>query len=365
MIPTQKRDGGLGLRLFGDADVPAIAAVLDTVVAARGQPWRVALERLERVPGSATQRASIVAAVRRVLGRSHASKHQARETRALVLGHPALEPAVRTARLAVAASALGITAAQVESAMWGDLALERAVELPEGRPSERALAAIANLDVIQHALRRAHHVVLRVWDDPRELWRVAAVRGLLIAAIPQRDGSTTFEIKGPLALFHQTAVYGRALGALVPPLAEQARFELVIRCDVFGEKVLRVAPPLLLPRAPAPRRPPMALDARLARDLDSTCAVEREPEPIAAGDRLLFPQLRVDDWYIEIIGFATTEFLAEKVARYRAAGIAKIIFCIDEERASEADAAPLRATDYRCIWFRRRISADTVLEMIR
>ena len=195
------------------------------------------------------------------------------------------------------------------------------VELPEvaGRPG-RALAAVANLDVIQHALRRAHQVVLRVWDDPRELWRVAAVRGLLISAVPQRDGSTTFEIMGPLALFHQTAVYGRALGALVPPLAEQARFELAIRCDELGEKVLRVVPPLLLPRAPAPRRPPMALDARLARDLESDCTVEREPEPIASGDRLLFPQLAVDGWYIEIIGFATAEFLDEMLARYRAAG---------------------------------------------
>ncbi len=363
MIAVERRDGELGLRLFVESDFPAIGSVVDAVVAARGRPWRVALERIERVPhGSASRRASVVAAVRRVLGRTAAGRVAAPKARGLVLGHPALDPAERAARIAAAAKALELTPAQVEVAMWGDLSLERLVELPDGRPSERALAAIANVDVIQHALHRAHHVKLRVWGDPRELWRAAAVRGLLATAAPGVDGSTTFDIRGPLALFHQTAVYGRALGALVPWLAEHTRFELVIRCDVGGETELRVVPPVLLPRAPLPRRPPMALDARLARDLEDRCEVTREPEPIASGDRLLFPQLKLDDWYVEIIGFATQEFLADKIARYRAAGIANLVFCIDADRAAETEAAPDGA---RVIWFRKRIAADAVLEMLR
>lgn len=365
-MPLVRTESGLALRLFSDADVPAIAQLLDTIVAARGEPWRVALERLERIPPtSRAQRGSLTAAVRRLLGRTHAVRATAREVRARVLAQPVLDPAARTARIAAAARDLAMTPAQVEAAMWSDLALERPVELPDGRPAERTVAAYANLDAIQHALRRAHLVKLRVWDDPRELWRIAAVRGLLTTVVPVGDGSTRFEIRGPLALFHQTAVYGRALAALVPPLAEQPRFELAIHCDLEGPRVLRVVPPVLLPAAPPPRRPPMALDARLARDLEpSTWLVTREPEPIAAGGRLLFPHLRLDGparWYVEIIGFATTDFLADKVARYRAAGLPNLLLCIDADRAAEGETAPDGA---RVIWFRKRVDAASVLEMI-
>ena len=45
-------------------------------------------------------------------------------------------------------------------------------------------------------------------------------------------------------------------------IVEHARFELAIEHD---DKTLRVAPPVILPAAPVVRRPPMALDARLAR----------------------------------------------------------------------------------------------------
>ena len=48
----------------------------------------------------------------------------------------------------------------------------------------------------------------------------------LIAQIRRDDDATTLDVMGPLALFHSTMVYGRALAALVPLLVDHPRFEL-------------------------------------------------------------------------------------------------------------------------------------------
>src|ERR1041384_4520379 len=131
--------------------------------------------------------------------------------------------------------------------LWVDLVTERPVVLPEGRPAETALAAFANLERIQRCVRRAHDLQLRVWDQANELVRTVARYGLISQI--RRDGeATVLDVIGPLALFHSTIVYGRALAALVPLLADHAQFMLDIRCRLGGEDVrLQVAPPVWLP----------------------------------------------------------------------------------------------------------------------
>jgi len=76
----------------------------------------------------------------------------ARRLRALVLGHAALDSRQRVARLEAASQVLG-SLREVDQLMWIDLASERPVSLPDGRPEERRLAAYANLDRIQRGVR--------------------------------------------------------------------------------------------------------------------------------------------------------------------------------------------------------------------
>src|SRR5690606_25863469 len=146
----------------------------------------------------------------------------------------ALTPAEREARIAYAARELEITCMAVELLLWSDLPRERPVELPRGRPSEFEVAAVANVHLLQRAMRRARSVRLRVWGDAGPLIRAAAARGLLTTLsihgvrdvdLPGVSGPVTvLDIVGPLALFHHTAVYGRALADLVPLLADCERF---------------------------------------------------------------------------------------------------------------------------------------------
>jgi predicted nuclease of restriction endonuclease-like RecB superfamily len=323
-------------RLYDGEDLAWIAKLLDIVDRSLGEPWRVLVERVEHAPlrVHGSHRSAMLVALRRLLGGAGPRGRIARQVRALVLGPPALEPCEREARLAAAAAQFGTTPADIESLLWIDLAMERPVALPAGRPAENELAALANLERIQRCVRRAHDLKLRVWDRANELVRAVARHGLI--AHIQRDGDATLlEVLGPLALFHSTMVYGRALAALVPLLADQVRFELDIRCRFRGEPAhLKVAPPVLLPPVRAsPRRAP-SIAERLARDLEALAhVVEREPPPIASDQHLLFPDLMVERRgarrFVEVLGFSTREYVATKLERYRRAGIGDAVLCVD------------------------------------
>lgn len=349
-------------RLYGTDDLPWIARLVDIVEQAAGEPWRVLVERVNEAPLGvhASHRAVMLGALRRVLGGAGARARIARQVRALVLGAPALEPEAREARVAAAAATLGTTPEDIESLLWIDLAMERPVVLPSGRPAEAELAAFANLERIQRCVRRSHDLQLRVWDRANELVRTVARYGL-IAQIRGDGDATRLDVMGPLALFHSTMVYGRALAALVPLLADHPRFELDIRCELGGEQAhLKVTPPVLLPPVVvSPRRPP-SIAERLARDLaELGHPVAREPPPIASGEHLLFPDLVLDRdgtrWFIEVIGFSTKEYLATKLERYGQAGIAHVVLCVDLASAPGCDL------EGQVCGFTRHVDVDDLL----
>jgi predicted nuclease of restriction endonuclease-like RecB superfamily len=356
------------VRLFDTADLRWIDQLLGLVAQCIGQPWRVLLERIEHAPFvangrevSVRARRTITNALRRALGGRAERGKIARKLRASVLGHPALAESEREARIASASTALGIEPADVEQLLWADLARERPVTLPARRPTARMLAELGNIELIQRELRRARAVELRVWDDAHALVRMAARCGLIVRAAQEpTTGAWRLDITGPLALFHATTIYGRALGALVPILADHARFELAIHCDfASGPHVRQVHPPVLLP--PYVERLKPSLGERLARDLGlREHVVDREPAPLVVGDNVVFPDLAIDHrgarWFVEIIGFSTAEYLADKLALYRAAD-ARVILCVDAKRSVVDEQTYV-------VPYTRAVDADSVVERI-
>lgn len=353
--------------LFEARDLPWIEELLRIVERSIGQPWRVLLERIEHaslVAGgravSGRARQTITNALRRSLGGRAERGRIARKLRASVLGHPALEPQVRVERIGRASEELGIEPGDVEQLLWADLARERPVTLPR-RPTARALAELGNIERIQRELRRARAVELRVWNNAHGLVRMAVRCGLIVHLSREQETSAwRLDIAGPLSLFHATTIYGRAIAALVPMLAAHDRFELSIHRDFpNGPHVRRVSPPLLLP-AYVDRSKPSLTD-RLARDLEAReHSVEREPTPLVVGDEVALPDLAIEHrgarWFVEVIGFATAEYLADKLALYRAAG-ARVILCVDAKRSVLAEQPFV-------VPYGRRVDADALIERI-
>lgn len=352
--------GTTTLPLFGDGDLRWIDHVLDTAVAAIGQPWRVLRERLEHTAIKPSLVEAILRAMRLATGGGAADRTRiARQVRGLVLGLPALDETARAARIAAAAEQLGLDDRGVEELMWIDLANERPVAFPRGRPRAVELAAQANLDKLQGVVRRARRIRLRIWDDAHELIRMARRYGLVTTV--SRDGTATvLDILGPLALFHETGVYGRSLGALVPLLADHARFELDCACDLgYGLIRTRLTPPVLLPPVNADRLA-RSTAARLARGLEKLdLEVERDPAPVAHGTELLHPELAVRlggrRWLVELLAFATADHLSSRLAAYEAAGIPSVALCVPARRAPPAPEDP------RVVRHARPIDAATLL----
>lgn len=370
----------MSLRLLDDRDLGWIGEVVDVVAASAGKPWRVALERLDDTrrieqPHAPVRFAAVVSALQRLLGGRARNGPLARAARALVLGAPALTPAEREARIAHAARELEVTCTAVELLLWSDLPRERPVELPRGRPSEFEVAAVANVQILQRAMRRARSVRLRVWGDAGPLVRAASARGLLTtvsvhdirdSGIPGADARiTVLDIVGPLALFHHTAVYGRALADLVPLLAGCERFELELVARSHDRTyAVDVASPVLLPAVPARLvRPGFDLQRLIkalereskshglvavvgarqpdedARASGAAIAIHPRPPALHSGRSLVCPDLVLERGerrlHVEILGFWTPEFVARKHALYRGANAGDVVLCVDESRGCD------------------------------
>ena len=338
------------MKLLTDADLSWIADMIDVVARCQGQPWRVALDKLDGLSPTTdeSRRVShkrvlaVLRALQRVLGRS-TQADLAKTARALVLGRPALVETDRTDRIAAAARSLEVSTAAVEQLLWVDLPRERPIELPYGRPDELEIAAFANVQLIENALRRAQTARLRIRGDAAPFLRGAARCGLLTTARPASDAETVIEIVGPLALFHRTVVYGRALAALVPLLADVAGFALSISTTGhLGDYTIELGSPALLPRTNGGLGAPPRMLTRLAKELRAAkprAQIMVLPPAVVSDGQYVCPDLMIDETYVEIVGFWTAEYLARKRATYESAGL-RVVLCIDDARGCAGEEPP-------------------------
>jgi predicted nuclease of restriction endonuclease-like RecB superfamily len=359
------------VRLIDAADLRWVDELIDDAVALEGRPWRRLVTRWqERGVAMGPRQIAVVSALRRTLSGSPA-RGGGRRVRRMLLGVPALAAAERAARIAAVAAAIGCAAEEVEARMWSDLPGERWVTLPEGRPTAAVIAGLANVAIVQRALARAFEVTVVMRGNARAVVRAAALAGLMFGA-ERRGEATVVRISGPLAIFGDTRVYGRALGALVAPLGGCAGFALEARVGdrVGGGAVVRLQGPVLLP-ATATRRFDSGVEARFARAwtrAKTGWRIEREPEVVAAGAHVVFPDFALVHeldpsrrWWVEIVGFWTASYLTEKLARYRAAGLGRLILCVDAARQLRDEEVPAGA---RVVRYRRSVEVAAVRAIV-
>jgi hypothetical protein len=295
------------------------------------------------------------------------------ELRAALFTAAASRPPLPQVRREVAAQ-IGIPEDCLSSWLFADLPGEAPVgALPSSVPLS-GLVAAANLRLGQALLRRAVGVRIEIVGNCRRLVRLARLRGLIVVvpAPAPRSQVVCLELSGPLSLFRRTTVYGTALAALLSGLPWNGRFRLRAQLRLRGELLaveLRSGDPI--EPGCEPRRHDSQLEARFERDFRAVASdwdILREPQPVAVAGTLLFPDFALqhrrrseDRWLLEIVGFWTVEYLEQKLARLRAARMARLILCIDETRNCSSGALPAGA---RIVRYRRRIDAAAVLAII-
>jgi len=380
LISCELRGGEALPRFLGAGDRPWIRRLLEAWDAHAGRPARELEARLqEPEAGCAADQQRLVVHVIRGLARSRVGGPvPPRVARAEVFGARARQPELGPeAVLAGVAARLGLPPAALREALFADLPGERLVLPPPEGLDPGELALRANSLLAQAILERSVRVELEVAGNARAVVRQAALRGLICTVSPPRPGhglgeGVQLSVSGPFALFRSTLLYGRALASLLPVLAWTRRFRLTAHAELRGRVhavTLATGDPIF--PSVEPRRFDSQVEERFARDFGRAApawALVREPEPVAAGGHLLFPDFaafpREDPsrrWLVEIVGFWTPEYLAQKLARLREARIENLVLCIDEARNVGEGQLPEGA---RVVWYRRRVDVRRVLEAI-
>ena len=296
--------------------------------------------------------------------------------RSSVFLHGAREPD-RPRALALAAAELRLAPRETMTRLFADLPSHRTLRPVDPDLNVRRLALETNLALAQGLLRTALHVTVRAHGGARRLVRQAILTGLICTVHPEdaaEQESFRLEVSGPYALFRRTTVYGRALAQLVPLLPWCDRYDLRAQCELEGaRRRFRIQRGDPLPAAPEPRRYDSKLEERFARDftrLDpgGTWRLVREPQPVPAEGTLIFPDFALvhrhdpaRSWLLEIVGFWTADYLSEKLRRLEAAGLERLVICIDQDRACDSLELPASSL---VVPFRRRVPAAEVLRRI-
>lgn len=374
LVNCSVADGIVVPHFFGDHDHPWLRSLVDEYERFVGRPHRDLAARLRQpLPCEAPPeklKLAVQVLMRAQRGRRTSALVPPRRARAMVFVDAARTADSGLAVLSRVAESLGVTVGELRDSLFADLPGERLVEAPPRSVSAIELALRVNLALVQRLLFHATTLRIGVEGHTRPLVRHAKWRGLICTIMDRPgQGGALLEISGPFALFRNTRLYGRALGELIPLLACCPRFRLDAECVVDGRRrTLRLATGDPIFPAAAPRQYDSRLEERFAREFRRAAPewdVVREPEPIAVGPSLIFPdfglQKRSDPgqrWLLEIVGFWTPDYLSRKLTLYREALVANLILCIDEARSCADGDLPPGA---RIVRFRRRVDPAAVL----
>ena len=278
----------------------------------------------------------------------------------------------RSEALATGARLLGLSAAAAEEHMFADFPAERRLRAPQPLPEPQALAARTNLALAQGLLRLASEVAIEIYGNARAVIRQVRLRRLICTVRRAGQEGVRLDVSGPFSLFHHTTMYGRALASILPLLPWCTRFDLEAHCMIRGRAVnVRLGPGDPIVVGESPRVYDSRLEERFARDFmraNVDWDLVREPEPIEAGEFLVFPDFAVVHrhdasrrFLLEIVGFWTPDYLREKLARMRAMPQIPLVLCIDRGLNCSAGELPPHA---RVVWFQKRIDPAVVLAVI-
>jgi len=232
-----------------------------------------------------------------------------------------------------------------------------------------------NLSEVQTMLFKAVKLGVRFTADgvtTKLLLRAVKALGLLYMA--ERTGSwIRLYIDGPASLLRQTRRYGTRLARLVPYVMLADRW--AIEADVAGRRrtlrfELTDARSSLFPKRSVELEP--LFDSEVEREFFKSLSrlaagwkVEREPEPLVAGNRILIPDFSVSNEdrkvYIEIVGFWTKEYLERKLQKLRELEGVTLIVAVDEELACSS----LKELPHEVVVFRGRLRGVDVYPLLK
>jgi uncharacterized protein len=276
------------------------------------------------------------------------------------LDHPA-----RAELLQKVGASFALAPVDIPRLLFADMPGERTLAEPDVPLTPELLRDRYHLGLLAGSLLRASEVRVWVREHVRSVARFAKLTGLLCTFEIVHDG-TKLTLSGPLALFHATLKYGRALARFIPTVLSTPGFRVEADCTL-GDERLRVAidASAPLPRTHAlPRESDSRLETLLSRDLRrgaSGFSLEREAAAFHVGSSLFFPDFVLrrgtERVFVEVVGFWTPEYLASKLVALESLREVPLVVAID----STHGVLPERLPHAEVVPFSKRIDAGAIV----
>ncbi len=251
--------------------------------------------------------------------------------------YPVVDEATRAKVIAAVASRLKIPPERVEEAL-AKVHEDELIIVKGPDVTAEELLALYNTSLVQTLLFRSRRMAAYVvagGAHVKELIR--ALKGLGLMYTAERAGNgLKLDIDGPISAVKQTERYGTRLAKLVPYViaADEWRIEADVNLHgtVYKFVETKQSAPRLARRDLEPPQFDSTAEEEFYKNVSRICAVEREPEALVVGDRILIPDFKIGDLYVEIVGFWTPEYIARKYEKLAAAKVPLLVL-VDERLA--------------------------------
>jgi predicted nuclease of restriction endonuclease-like RecB superfamily len=287
--------------------------------------------------------------------------------------------AERAAALSAAGERLGVAPDAVERSLYADREVRGVLTEFDPRWGPDALLEQYDLSLAQTALFDATEVRVRS-DDPRAVVSAVKRLGLMYEIRRLDDGdeataSREIVVTGPDSLFRRTRRYGTSFARLLRAVAATSEWSLTATVDDRGrERELRlddgdVSVPGVDPVAEPSYDSGVEADfAARFEALDLDWVLTREPEPLAAGSRVMIPDFAFDyahaDFrvFFEIMGFWTPEYVEKKLHQLENVEDVSLLVAVDD---SLGVGEAIEARDHRAIPYSGSVRVKDVVDALR
>ena len=282
-------------------------------------------------------------------------------------------PSERARAVDRAAARLGVEPDVVDADLYADRESNEVLVDASVRFDPDTLLEQYNLSLAQTALFDATEV--RVQSvDPKRL--VSAVKRLrLMYELRVTDDDRELLVTGPDTLFRRTRRYGTAFARLLRSVAGTAEWRLEATIDDRGtERTMTLSEAdVTVPGVDPVAEPDFdsGVEADFAarfQALDLDWDLVREPEPLAAGARVMIPdfafEYRFADFtvFFEIMGFWTPEYVEKKLGQFADLEDVEMLVAVDE---SLGVGEEIEARDHRAIPYTGSVRVKDVVDALR
>ncbi|MFB6198685.1 MAG: DUF790 family protein [Halobacteriaceae archaeon] len=232
----------------------------------------------------------------------------------------------RDGALADVADRHELTPEEVDEYLWADQEEEEVlVSQPDIDP--RALLRQYNLSATQTLLFDAVELRFTISDNYQEVFGLISYLGLMYTV----DDDLEITVSGPASILKQTRKYGTSMAKLVPSImtADEWTMSAQVETEVNDETriyefSLDSTQRELFPEHTAEQTYDSDVERDFANRIDSLAekwSITREPTILRTGTRVMIPDFSFErhghEFYLEVVGFWTPEYLEEKLAKVR------------------------------------------------